>query len=160
MNGEYEKRSERFLSWWLEKQGLCLGDIRREAEAEADRRTFDVVKGVMKGLDQEDEKALEVITEGMAFTHSDNYQVCRWRGCEYRLNLSQAAMIKCLHQARLDGVPGCTAKNLFAAAGLARDDERLVHVFRNKKNGKWVRHPAWVDRMIEHVHGGTYRLAD
>ena len=67
-------------------------------------------------------------------------------------------MIAALHLDTQQGGAGLSAAKLFQAAGLDRDDKRLEHVFRNKKEGRWVSHPAWVDGLIQHVHGGTYRL--
>jgi hypothetical protein len=149
--------------WWvLEKRGLRFtqeqktayyADLLREVKEEADSRNDEVFARVLAAL-----ATKRGPRKSQEFVPSDNYRLCRWGGREYRLNKTQAAMVEALHKDWLQCGVGVSVEKLFDKAGLKRDEKRLEHVFRNKKAGKWVTHPAWRDGLIQHVHGGTYRL--
>lgn len=92
------------------------------------------------------------------FEHSADFRICKWWGKVFSFNRSQARMVKCLYESLVRGEVGVPVSQLFTTADLRRDDQRLEHVFRNKREGDWEPHPAWAEGLIQHVGGKVYRL--
>lgn len=102
--------------------------------------------------------AAEVRARTGRFAHSPDFRTCSWAGREYAFNASEAAIVRALFEDFVRGGPGLARRELLAAAGLRRDEERVDHVFRHEAAGRCVMHPAWRDGLIRCVGRGRYRL--
>lgn len=94
------------------------------------------------------------------FKHTSDFRACQWPGDDtvYTFNEAQAAVIRALYEDHLRGGVGLTVTELFVAADRKRLEPRLDHLFRDKRLGKMVPHPAWTKRLIISVGGGVYKL--
>jgi hypothetical protein len=82
-----------------------------------------------------------------ALTPSSDYRTVEWEGRRFEFSPSQAAVVRNLHRAVMEG-PGSLSGKL-ALAGSGREDARVSEVFK--------RHPAWKTLVI--FERRTYSLA-
>ena len=83
--------------------------------------------------------------------HSPDYRSVRWGEESFTFTPLQAAIVRQLHEALLNGTPDVGGDTLIVNAGSDVEVRRLDHVFRD--------HPAW-KTMIVSVQRGCYRLAE
>lgn len=92
------------------------------------------------------------------FTHSDDFASVRWGDRDFVFATpQQRAVVQALWEAMLNGTPVVGLGMLAEAAGSAAGHFKMAHVFRNKKDGEYVRHPA-LGSMIREARKGCYRL--
>jgi hypothetical protein len=85
--------------------------------------------------------------------HSTDFRSVHWYGIDYQFTPTQAACVKVLWEAWINGTPDVGQETILDKAG--SQCSRLDHLFR--KSGKM--HPAW-SRLIISRSKGSYRLAD
>ena len=82
--------------------------------------------------------------------HSLDYCSVLWNGVEHTFTAMQAAIVRVLWQALVNGTPEVRASTLLAEAESKLQENRLDPLF--------FRHPAWKTMIVRGQRRGTYRL--
>ena len=81
--------------------------------------------------------------------HNEDFHTVHWFGTEYHFTHTQAACVKALWQAWLDGTPEVSGQTILEAADSSSN--RLSQVFGRNQ-------PAWRTMIVRGEKKGTYRL--
>jgi hypothetical protein len=86
-----------------------------------------------------------------AARHSIDFRSVCWHGREYSFTKNQAAVVRLLWEAWVNGTPEVGGDTLLVEAGC--ETRRLDHIFDAGK------HPAWGTMISQGTRQGSYRLA-